>query len=495
MAAIGGRFRESTDVDTTPSLRERCAHKHAERCLRKYNENIAQARHGARIFHCITSTLITPIEMSMGAARFVRACTTFVTTSLTGRMLPKRDPTTFSWIAKEVKIAFLQMIPIVGAQLANQYRMYSTLEGFSNAPAFGGLLAKLGPIISKMLYGNRKKDSLPEYDGGGNRIGSCEYLYATLFYLRIQRPEISDVIHHLSGTSSLRCLVRIPVKKNETIVRYHDGTLLMANDLKREKNKTVVLYHAQNQHRHDNEKKARMYLKRGYNVLLASYAGDTVVTTTRWGVKMKRTKCAEYLMREDALADVEFFKELGITQLAVHGIFLGAAQAMNFAQALQNQNAELSLDFVLLEKPFTSIVEATANDIRNGFNSELLAQIISDLTKKILFAETNDPASYGCDGLNNENKLRELSQDPRFDRTKFYIIGMIQDVVNGTPPPPDTNFSLRLKRAAHDQTRARLDMQQSNHHSPCKLTQAKRFLLPPKEKNALRSKYTLNPRR
>jgi hypothetical protein len=115
-----------------------------------------RAKYKARVFHVLTGVLVTPTELLMGVARLARACAVLI--AMGGAMgvtkarlqltkdtrkieLIKRKKNQISsfasWAAKEARIALLQLIPIVGAQLANQYRMSGSLKGFVDAPAFG----------------------------------------------------------------------------------------------------------------------------------------------------------------------------------------------------------------------------------------------------------------------------------------------------------------------------------------------------------------------
>jgi hypothetical protein len=385
-----------------------------------------------------------------------------------------------SWAAKEARIALLQLIPIIGAQLANQYRMSGSLKGFVDAPAFGGLLAKIGLTIPKIVYGFRKHDSFP-----GPSLWS---LHAERNYLNDRMPSFEMTKAHLNSSEDTEVLVRIPVVKGEKFVRYHDGTMLFPEGSKDIRNKTVILYHGNGEHR-DNMGKTLIeylgfegkngtdyYLDRGYNVLLAAYAGDTVVQGTGDSYTIQSTKCSEQYMREDAEADLNFLNELGVKNVAVHGRSLGGAQAMNFAQSVQNSE-NLSLDFVLLEKTFTNMVDAAGNFLRNRLHSHFLAKITSALTRKFVLEEGGDE---GCDGLDNEKKLFELSRNQKFANTKFCILGAANDTIMGNPSFPPDNFATKLHKAVHNKDQVHFELQFGEHNSPSSLEDAMRFLFPSK---------------
>jgi len=484
------------------------------------------ARYGSRIFHIITGALVTPTEMLTGIAKLAASCAAvfaFMVANaaayawyMAGMMTVGTNIDTMiydneevkdiekqifentkhsfrpltQWAAKQARMALLHMIPIMGAQLANQYRIRGTLKGFADTPAFGGLLAKAGLSVPKIVYGFRKTDSIPKEESKR----SC---YAQDSYLQSKFPWGWETNEQLTSSNDREVFVRISVKS----YRLHDGTMLFPEGSKNIKNKTAVLYHGNCQHRDGMKETAEEYLNRGYNVLLSSYAGDTVVEGTGTDYKIVPTKCSEHLMREDAEADFEFLKGLGVEHFAVHGISLGGAQALNFTQVIQKNRKQyteifrhsppqfipnpIRLDSVLLEKTFTNMPDVAGNVIRNIFKSRFLATIVSDFTKRYLLEEKRK--KY-CDGLDNEEKLKVLSRDENFAHTRFCCIGAGDDEIMGNPKSPLHNFARNLSQAVGNQDNVLFDLQArdelyaalgvTGHNAPTSFERAMDFLFP-----------------
>jgi pimeloyl-ACP methyl ester carboxylesterase len=274
-------------------------------------------------------------------------------------------------------------------------------------------------------------------------------------------PSLKQTKAHLTNSEDSGVLVRIPVEKGEKTVRYHDGTMLFPKEGEKDiTNKTVVFYHGNGEHRDNMEKIATEYLDRGYNVLLAAYAGDTVVQGTGDSYTIQPTECGEQYMREDAQADLKFLKELGVKNVAVYGVSLGGAQAMNFAQSIQ-QEETVFLDFVFLDKTFNNMADAAENFfLEMGLNSPFLAKIVSAFARKFLF-ETG--GNEDCDGFDNEKKLFEISRNQKFAKTKFCILGGANDGIMGNPKFPFKNLATKLHKAIGNQDQVHFELQPCGH--------------------------------
>jgi hypothetical protein len=183
-------------------------------------------------------------------------------------------------------------------------------------------------------------------------------------------------------------------------------------------------------------------------------------------------------MIEDAEGDAAFLRELGVTYVGVEGLSLGGAQAMNFANAVADQEG-LTMEFVVLNQTFTSAPEVCQNFIKNQTGSAWLGRVAHDFARRSILSETPDPASHGCDGLDNRQKIKKLilSQE-KFKETKFYFFGVTSDMFMGETRAkvaiPDTNFSIDLYNTAvsalgneaETKRRLHLDIRPGTHGRP-----------------------------
>lgn len=430
------------------------------------------AKFNTRVFHIAIGTVLTPLEMTAGALRIVYAISrvALAALALTFVKVKKATPERVKQIeiaqkrvnafaisaARQVRIGSLQLIPIIGAQLANQYKQNRSLVEFIDAPAFGGLLgvilSKIGITIPQIVYGFRGSDLFSE---------------GTNTYRSLQTPTIEDTRRELlASKEDESTLVRIPVTRHDGTLRYHDATMLFAPENKgNEKAKTVVIYHANGTTR-DQElyPYGKKYLAQGYNVLLTSYAGDDVIDGKGTSFSTIPTTCSENELREDAEADLAFLKALGVSQVGIYGWSLGGAQGMNFAQAAAT--SDLQVDFITLNKTFTNAADVTGRAVRNGTRCRFLGRLVSALARRYFADEPQAGRGTRCDCLDNQAKLREIKNAPPFQRTKFTIIGGTQDHIMGEPANPQINFAHELFSEVKDlgESRATLIMEEEGHY-------------------------------
>jgi dienelactone hydrolase len=571
------------------------------------------AKYGTRTFHVITSILATPTEMLQGVYRLAKVCARvclalfkflqlkyleYSALNNPAKIKPLEIETSkkelqslVSSCVKDVRVALLQMIPFVGAQLANQYRISGSLQGFLDAPAIGGILESLGCTAPKFVYADflRKTPSINRFDYHEEREKGrdvlsldpetifqliqknfLDYVHygfkekpdrttffqeykplqkkapkddSDLAYLRLKNPSIDETkafirmqlrereekrskiataskayieskikefslerqkvqntpsqnegdrmkramtldslseiiqeyelkLQHASedafysrGFQNYAVFARIPVVASDGKTRYHDGTMYFAQNADIT-NKTVVLYHGNAEHRDNMKYIGDLYLSKGYNVLLASYAGDHVVQGDGKEFKDVSTKCSELAMREDAQADFEFLKNLGVREISAHGISLGGAQAMNFVEAVGKQD-DVKMGVVVLDRTFTNMPEVVERVTKNKTKSPFLGRLARDLTKRFIATETENPEDHGCDGLDNVKKLQEVSSKPSFQNTKFCFVGGKEDDLMGDKKAPTRNFAKDLYEIVRGSAegRAFLKIQEGSHNS------------------------------
>jgi hypothetical protein len=440
--------------------------------LQEKRKRLGQERkHAARVIHVITGLLATPVEMVVGALLLTAATVKVIggKIALLGikgveAVAVKRDRT-FSEMrfargkarvssfvdrsCRDVRIASLRMIPIVGAQLANQYVRTGSLRGFIDSPAIGGLLSKAGITIGRIAYGDVFRQTFRKHSDYWNKNCSQVAVYEDPHYMALKKPTMQQAVDHVTQQMqsekfdpSRGITVRIPTPNRS---QYHDATLFLADEKQEKENKTVVFYHGNGSHRYDHLKQVREYQKRGYNVLLSSYAGDPVTRGNGNSSQEEPTLCSEKALRDDAAADLDFLKNLGVKNIAAHGWSLGGAQAMNIAEALGKSKADVGMDFLVLDQTFTSMPDAVQNVVRR--NNRVLGRLAYDFTKKFMADETGDPVRFGCDGLDNTKKLRELEGNPHFTNTKICCIGAASDIIMGDDH--GLNFVHDLLREAH----------------------------------------------
>lgn len=311
-----------------------------------FQKKETRARHGVRAFHVITGVLSTPLTMVSGMARVAIRCAQVAGLALAfpiiklkervskkavpidGHRTSERVVSLIHSALHDVRIGLLQMIPFVGTQLAALYRSSQSWSNFLDAPGIGGLLDEMGASVRKIIYCTSRRSNSRV---GGGRMRPDENKYVGDYiqpYLNEKNPTFETTCRyiekHLATPSSLKSQplpVRIPVKGAHGKVRYHDGTMYFAS--KDKNGKTVVLYHGNDDPRDACKEMAQKYLQHGYNVLLASYAGDLVVSGNGKSHSYKGSACSERAMIEDAKADVDFLKGLGVQRVAVEGLSLG----------------------------------------------------------------------------------------------------------------------------------------------------------------------------
>ncbi len=370
-------------------------------------------------------------------------------------------------MAHKARIAALQLVPIIGTQLAYQYRLTGSVQGFLNSPVVAGLLRNLGFASSSFVYGSSFRTQPSIFHLENNEKEWCES------YFEHPAPSINETKNYIRTAITdeqyphdNRVVVRIPVRQCDGSLRYHDGDLCFARDVPKSMDRpTVVLYHGNSGHRSSEDRIACEYLARGYNVLLASYAGDHVICGKGRGQGYvdKSTPCNEQAMREDAQADAEFLKALGVTRVSVFGYSLGGAQALNFAQAVGNTEG-LHMDIIVLDRTFTDMGAVVENFARNFGLPQFLCRFVRDTVTMHAKAERGAP---GCDRLDNVAKLREVAGKPQFQRTRYLFLGASQDrfmsVLRGKASHSNTIYSLHAALSSAAQGRAELMLSEGSH--------------------------------
>ena len=424
--------------------------------------------YGTRVFHLLTGALLTPIEMAIGA---VRLCTRVAELAVLVLALPivkgvelsrkkvvrvqgdklpsEKIVSLMKSAVRDVKIALLEMIPLVGAKLANLYRSSGSWSEFLDAPALGGLLEAIDCGPAQIVYFYRG------WVDHGIHFSDDSDFASVVAYLNRKNPSLQETrefLEHLShGSTGKKKIVpvRIPFEGRHGKLRYHDGTMILGSDGLNAK--TVVLYHGNAMPRDDCYGMAEKYLDRGYNVLMASYAGDWRVEGHGFSHTEELTSSSEKAMVEDAAADARFLHSFGVREVAVEGFSLGCAQAMNFAQAIhEHHNADMKVPSVALDCPFTNVPQVCENTVRNSVGG-FLGRVAGDLARRSIMAETKQPAKHGCDGLDNGKKLKTVVGSLPFRQTRFAFFGGSHDPLMGPGKSiSDFNFATELYRMAEE---------------------------------------------
>ncbi len=435
-----------------------------------------------RITHLILGAIVTPQEILTGivriaiaTARVARAALALGAVKLKHairkgdvkqiEIAEKRCGDLATFASRQVRIGLLQLIPIIGAQLANQYKQAGSLKNFLDSPAIGGLIKKVllkkRLDIPQMVYGvtmrhSRHYDLVEKHNPTKRK--------ETQAYWSKPAPTVEDARAELLSNPNQHKLVRIPVATHDGKTRYHDASLVISPANKgNEKAKTVVLYHGNASHHiSDWSPYGEWYLTQGYNVLLCSYAGDLGIEGDGTTYKEVATPCSEHAMREDATADVRFLQGLGVEHAAVYGISLGGAQAMNFAQAAAS--SRLKIDFVTLNKTFTSAPAVCGRAIKKETNSRFLGRMVVSFARRFFSEEPQAGRGSQCDCLDNAAKLKEIHDAPAFRQTHFTIIGGTDDQIMGEPRHPWMNFAYELYNVVRDLgDRATIQMEEKGH--------------------------------
>jgi len=420
------------------------------------------ARYGTRTFHLLTGLLITPFEMALGVIKIAIAVTivafkvlftvsVFVAAKLglerCKKIIAERPENYYlSFIDSviwDVRVGLLKLIPVVGAQLAIQYRMTGSLYGFWDTPAFGGMLELLDLTIPRIVFGRPIGESLIRKDGQFFSGGDEKLqLFTDDEYLNLKSPSVDETRAQIEKyKDSGPIFVRIPFVNELGEQSRHDATMLVkpGNDAS---SKSVVIYHGRRSHRdHRPLSYAKYYLDQGYNVLLPSYAGDKVFDHG----KNIETYASEKNLHEDARGDGKFLLDLGVTTVAVHGYSLGGAQGMNFVQGLA---PEQNVEFIVLERTFTNMVDVCVRLAHNRTRSQFFSRLVGDFTRRFIHNEKVRDITHRCDGLNTEQKLRKFCQ--KSSATKICIVGTQFDEIMTDMARPITNFANTLIRAAEN---------------------------------------------
>ena len=420
---------------SVPSLINVSSEKEGRR-LAAMAANSDRARRPYKVVRLVGDALIAPVRLVMYAA--LAALSALWTAGLlaTRFCMPERiccisikriekSKDFFTEATRDVRIALLRMVPGIGDLLASQYQMVRNYHEFVGSPELGESFTgfSLGP--TQALYGLRSSELFTPwslYDMGERFVLNGN---DTIAYANMAAPTIADASAQVDAnlTTWEPALVRIPSGHG----RYHDAFFIPSTKPSPSKeDKTIVIYHGNNESPMNCTSRAQAYCEKGYNVLISSYAGDLALHGNGTSHIYAPTACTESAMREDAQADVHFLKALGVTNVAVDGYSLGGAQAMNFAQAV-GQEPSLTMDAVVLDRTFTSAADVVMRTAHNAVPSRALSRLAYRWAEKAMEREDPEGARQGCDGLNNYKKLEEVSGRPNFSQTKFCIIGADQD--------------------------------------------------------------------
>lgn len=508
---LGGNLRSSVNIikGTNPNTLKIAAEKLAASNKKAYLAGLQRLQDSSkgmkkggkekvRVFHVLTSVLITPFEMGEGIIKLAFSCTKLALGALMlltikgvhkayilkeKRLrvklleilnLEKTAADTVHFVkraAYQARIALLQLIPFVGAQLAVQYRETGSLRGFSTAPAVAEILERHGISPLNVVYGARSP-KIPRKFAHFRTLYNKHPVYQDQGYLAQTAPGIEktkEVLERVSKTQPNSGVhIRIPVPTKEGGVRYHDGTMFLTTTkgAPRVDAPTVIMYHGNYMHRDlflDN-KQFEEYLKNGYNVLFASYAGDYVTSGDGKKHIESTTECSETLLREDALADIAFLNELQVKKIGLYGFSLGGAQAMNCAQQLTEQ--DLEVDFITLNKTFSNAPSVVRRAAINLTGSSFLGALASRIAKRFFLKETEGKERDGCDCLDNVAKLKEVVTKKQFQHTKYTFIGATEDPLMAEKKNPENNFAVDLYMAIYESAgeRAKLDITLKGHN-------------------------------
>jgi hypothetical protein len=356
-----------------------------------------------------------------------------------------------------VRVSMLRMVPLLGPQLANAYlikgNLLDAIKTIFDSPSFGGLLGSLYSL-PQLGYGVDNARRLPIAIGASGAKEKLRYSKEYLVKMIPSAQDAKDVIDTLCQVSNSSGIVlKVPVKTYDGMMRHHDATMWLSeknknNDGTYNLSNTLVYYHGNGETRdYVSRELIKVYHEKGYNVLSVSYSGDNLIAFNAQGNPVAQgTSCTEIFLREDAKADVAFVKELSRLSgksdchIAVHGFSFGGALAGNFVEAIADANGDsevATVDFVILDRTFTSLPSVAANFIKYQTRSPLLANVAKGLVLKHMMEEVDRAAERGCDGLDTTKKLAKFSNTRPLKNTKFLCIGALDDVGMGAKNPGD----------------------------------------------------------
>ncbi|HEX72675.1 MAG TPA: alpha/beta fold hydrolase [Candidatus Hydrogenedentes bacterium] len=174
-----------------------------------------------------------------------------------------------------------------------------------------------------------------------NLVSVCFVLWLTLGYVAsyyITRPTPRDFADRdeIGG---------LPVQN--LVLRAADGVRTSAWHAGSGGERAVILLHGITNDRRQGVRRAELYMRLGYDVLLPDFRGqgrsDPTLVTMGWNE------------RKDAIAAFRYLRDLGYRRIGVHGISLGAAAT---AYALQE---DPGFDFIVLESCYDTLESALNN--------------------------------------------------------------------------------------------------------------------------------------
>jgi len=146
--------------------------------------------------------------------------------------------------------------------------------------------------------------------------------------------------------------------------------------------KVVILLSGRGNNRSHNVEKAKLYLERGYSVLMPDLraTGKSEGTRITFGWEEKR----------DFIAWYYFLQAKGYDFIAAHGHSMGAASICYSLEEVDD------LKFIVLESCYTDITKAVKGGLRTTYIPEIAAHIMLPMTKALVsFAEDQmHPGEY-----------------------------------------------------------------------------------------------------
>jgi hypothetical protein len=84
--------------------------------------------------------------------------------------------------------------------------------------------------------------------------------------------------------------------------------------------------------------------------------------------------------------------------------------------------------------------------------------------KKFMADETGDPVRFGCDGLDNVKKMKELADNQHFINTKICCIGGAEDTIMGDESGLNFVHDLAREARSHFKSERVFEWMQGGRH-------------------------------
>lgn len=213
---------------------------------------------------------------------------------------------------------------------------------------------------------------------------------------------------------------------------------------------TIVIFHGNGVTGIDMEDTAKLYKERGCNVVLVTLGG---YPTSDEGLQT-----TEATTIQDVHAVLRYLEGLGVENIGVHGLSLGASLAMHATQLSDK------VKIAILDKPFDNVRNVAANVANNSLHKFIRLLLPPAIVKGIfgrafpvgrMVPGVNKPdgSDYFTDGLDNRRKAK-LFDHPLvcFGGSRDHLMGYNRVSLDGEFSYYSGNFAVDLSAAHNEAT-------------------------------------------